>query len=393
MTSTGGASGALVCSFCGKTQDEVRSLMAGPAVTICDACIRLGHEMLTEDAGDGDREGAGGDRNPTRAAATASDRRHVRFELGPAVPTSALRPPRLEAGDRIAVVAPAGAFDPAALARGVERLRARGFEVVHRADIGERVRYLAGPDRRRASELEEALADPAVKAVLCARGGYGSARALEHTRALASEGLARPKILVGYSDITFLLDALTAATGLVTFHGPQVAVDLAAESFEESLDDLLATLGGKRFPGPFQAKPLAALVPGEAEGTLLGGCLSMLVTMIGTPWEPSFHDSILFLEDIAEPAFRIDRMLTHLRQAGSLDGVRGVVIGYLKDVRAPEGTTIEEVFLDALAPLGIPVAMGLEAGHGSPCRTLPLGVRARLDATAGTLEVLEPVVD
>lgn len=376
----------MLCSFCGKTQDEVRSLVAGPTVAICDECVALCAEL---NAGS-----PGGEWEPTQRERVVTPFPSLRFRgnTGSDAP-AALLPPRLEAGDRIAVVAPAGAFDPAALARGVERLRARGFEVVHRADIGARVRYLAGPDRRRAAELEEALVDPAVKAVLCARGGYGSARALEHALALASGGIPRPKILVGYSDVTFLLDAITSETGMVTFHGPQVAVDLATESFEESLDDLLATLGGRRFPGRFQAQPLTSLVGGIAEGHLLGGCLSMLVTMIGTPWEPSFHGSILFLEDIAEPAFRIDRMLTHLRQAGSLAGVRGVVIGYLKDVRAPEGTTIEEVFLDALAPLGIPVAMGLEAGHGAPCRTLPLGVRARLDADAGTLDILDPVVD
>ncbi|MBK7975519.1 MAG: LD-carboxypeptidase [Deltaproteobacteria bacterium] len=377
--------GELTCSFCGKTPDEVSSLVAGPGVAICDACVTVCNELAEE--------------NPGGVAQRASTGRGVtppalRFRGDTASePTSARRPPRLEPGDRIAVVAPAGAFDPAALARGVERLRTRGFEVVHRADIAERVRYLAGSDRRRAAELEEALVDPAVKAVLCARGGYGAARALEQALALASGGIARPKILVGYSDITFLLSAITAGTGMITFHGPQVAVDLAAEGAEASLDDLLATLGGRRFPGAFQSTPLTPLVAGRAEGTLLGGCLSMLVTMIGTPWEPSFRDSILFLEDIAEPAFRIDRMLTHLRQAGCLDGVRGVVIGYLKDVRAPEGTTIEEVFLDCLEPLGIPVAMGLEAGHGAPCRTLPLGVSARLDASAGTLEVLEPVVE
>ncbi len=366
-----------VCSFCGKGADEVRKLVAGPTVSICEECVERCSELLGEPS----QPSEPCDGELASRAMAASPSCEIR------------RPPRLREGDRIAVVAPAGAFDGAALARGVERLRARGFDVVHRADITERMRYLAGSDERRAAELAGALADASVRALFCARGGYGSSRALERAAGLSVGSMPAPKIVVGYSDVTVLLNAITGGAGVVSFHGPQVAVDLARDGFEDSLDDLLDTLAGRRFPGPFQSKPLAALVPGIAEGRLMGGCLSMLVTMIGTPWEPSLRGAILLLEDIAEPAFRIDRMLTHLRQAGALDGVAGVVIGHLQDVRAPEGTTIEEVFRDCLAPLGIPVAIGLETGHGVPCRTLPLGARSRLDADAGSLEVLEPVVE
>ncbi len=371
------AASQLECSFCGKTADRVRKLIAGPTVYICDECIDLCNDIIAEEYeyGDPPSDPASGSANAEEAAARPA----------------AIRPARLRTHDRIAVAAPAGAFDPEALARGIGRLRALGFDVTHRPDIGERMRYLAGSDERRAAELRAYLVDPEIRAIVCARGGYGTARALEH---VGSPGeVATPKIVVGYSDVTFLLNAITSLTGVVTFHGPQAAVDLAQDEFQESLDSMLDTLTGKRFPGPFQTKPLTTLVPGTAEGVVLGGCLSILVTMIGTPFEPNFHGAILFLEDIAEPAFRIDRMLTHLRQAGKLEGVAGIVIGYLKDCRAPEGTTLVDVLLDCLKPLGVPVAMGLESGHGVPCRTLPLGVRARLDAAAGTLEILEPVVE
>ncbi len=379
----------LVCSFCGKSATEVRSLIAGPAVQICDECIDRCSQTIAEEH---ERATETSDRPPEQQA-ISHERPEVTSAIVAPAPLEVVRPPRLREGDRIAVVAPAGAFDPEALERGIERVRARGFDVVHRPDITERLRYLAGSDERRATELTEALADSSIRALFCARGGYGSSRALERAVGLSVGSMPAPKIVVGYSDVTVLLNAITGGTGVVSFHGPQVAVDLARDGFEASLDDLLDTLAGRRFPGPFQAKPLAALVPGTAEGRLMGGCLSILATMIGTPWEPSLRGAILLLEDIAEPAFRIDRMLTHLRQAGVLDGVVGVVVGHLQDVRAPEGTTIEEVFRDCLAPIGIPVAMGLETGHGVPCRTLPLGALARLDADAGTLEMLEPVVE
>ncbi len=378
----------LVCSFCSKGATDVRKLIAGPTVYICDECIDRCNDLVSAEHGRSTDARAPAAAPPAAARANSA----LPITLSAASPGEVIRPPRLREGDRIAVVAPAGAFDPAALKRGIERLRARGFDVVHRADITERVRYLAGSDERRARELEEAFADASIRALFCARGGYGSSRALERMATLSVGSIAAPKIVVGYSDATVLLNAITGGAGVVSFHGPQVAVDLAQDGFEASLDDLLDTLMGRRFPGPFQAKPLAALVTGDAEGRLMGGCLSMLVTMIGTPWEPNLRGSILLLEDIAEPAFRIDRMLTHLRQAGALDGVTGVVIGHLKDVRAPEGTTIVDVFRDCLSPLAIPVAMGLETGHGVPCRTLPLGARARLDTTSGQLDILESVV-
>ena len=210
---------------------------------------------------------------------------------------------------------------------------------------------------------------------------------------LAELGAAEPTLFVGYSDLTYLLQALLAGPRWGVFHGPQVAVDLGRDPDAETLDSLLETLSGRRFPGRFQDRLLVGHAPGLAEGPLVGGCLSMVVTTLGTPLQLDARGAVLFLEEIGEPAYRIDRMLTHLLEVGVLQGAAGVVLGHLKDVRAPAGATLEEIVMDRLAPLGIPVAGGLEAGHGRPNRTLPLGVRCRLDADAGTLEILDAVVE
>ena len=355
-----------VCSLCGRLADEARRMVVGPQGCVCDRCV-----------GDASR--------------VLADPENPEFRR----PPSLVPPPALRAGDRIAVAAPAGAFKAEELHTGVERLRSRGFDVVFDEGIFDRERYLAGSDERRGRELLLWLEDPSVRAVFCARGGYGSARTLEWIRdALPEVNLsALPrKIIVGYSDLTYLLLCLGGRGRRVLFHGPQVAVDLGREEDPESMGALLDTLAGSHFPGPFQGAPLEALVPGQAEGVLFGGCLSMLVTLPPLLCQLYGPELILFVEDIGEPAYRIDRLLTEIRGSALRERIRGVVIGHLKDVRDPPGGTLREVLMDRLGDLDVPVAMGLEAGHGRPNRTLPLGVRARLDADRGSLDILDPVV-
>jgi muramoyltetrapeptide carboxypeptidase len=290
------------------------------------------------------------------------------------------KPAPLRRGDLIGVVAPAGAVDESSLSAGVLMLEQAGFRVRVGAAARTQSGYLAGTDHERAADLHDMFCDAAVKAIFVARGGYGSGRLLP----LLDSAVARshPKILVGHSDLTFLLNELVQHAELVTFHGPMVC------GFAQQADGvgrLLAMLSGER-PGWHQ--PAQAVVqPGTAEGTLIGGCLSALVSTLGTPYAVETRSRILFLEDVNEKPFRIDRMLTQLRQAGRLDGVAGVVFGEMDGcVAAPtERVSVRDVITQAFAGAPYPVAFGLPSGHGSGTLTLPLGVRARLAGERLTL--------
>ena len=286
----------------------------------------------------------------------------------------ALKPKPLCPGDTIAIAAPAGPIDPAALARGCEVLRSLGYAPVFLDSITDRDRYFAGSVARRLDELQGWFADPKVSAIVCARGGYGCNYLLPH---LDFELIRRhPKILVGLSDVTTLLTAIHDRTCLITFHGPMAAAHFARENGID-LASWRAAVGGEAGWSIPAGEPL---VRGSAEGAIYGGCLSLMVQSLGTPWEIRTSGSILFLEDVNEPAYRIDRMLMHLKLAGKLEGVQAIVLGWeLVSGRDPIGT--ECVVQNVLGDLGIPVALGLSSGHVDPTATLPIGVRARLDCT------------
>ncbi len=293
-----------------------------------------------------------------------------------------LKPPRLHPGDTIGVVAPASVVPEESLKLGVARLESLGYRVRYRDDLlsdsGPTPGKFAGSHERRAVEFWAMLEDPEIKAVFCARGGYGCNYLVD---SLASRPLPAPKIIMGYSDVTTLHAFFWRQAGWVTFHGPMVAVD-----FSRSLDVLGPALESTA-AWEVENCGLQVLRGGRAEGTLLGGCLSLLVTTLGTPREMDWRGAIVFLEDLGEAPYRLDRMLFHLREAGKFDGVRAVIFGEMKDCGTKDCETRESrqesLGPDLLRPftdLGIPVAAGLASGHTSGRNIcLPLGVRARLE--------------
>ena len=303
-----------------------------------------------------------------------------------------IKPPALQRGDTVGVVAPASGFKREDFEAGCEALRKMGYKPVFSSSIFDRDLYFAGSAERRARDLREMFARDDVKAILCARGGYGSNYLLPllNTKMIA----AYPKILVGYSDLTSVLTYLSDSTGLVTFHGPMVAKDFN----NENGIDLESWKAALQTQGPFtlgENAGLRSLREGVAEGLLYGGCLSMLAASLGTPYEIHTEGALLFVEDLATKPYQIDRMLMQLKLAGKLSGVKGIIFGEMLDcVQAPgQAYTLEEVVLRVVGDLNVPVAYGLRSGHVSRNNvTLPLGVAARLDASdSGTkLEILEP---
>jgi muramoyltetrapeptide carboxypeptidase len=303
------------------------------------------------------------------------------------------KPRALRPGDVLGVATPAGPVEAGALQRGVRELEALGFAVRVGEGALERTGFTAGSIEGRLAQLERLFRDPEIGGIVCARGGAGAGRLLNGLEA----GLLRlhAKPLVGYSDITWLHLAL-GRLGLVSLHGPMVARELAegeAAYHRESLWHALTGEGDPYVSGPGDLHPLR---PGAAEGVLRGGCLSILAAAAGTPWDlrPGGEATILFLEDVDEAPYRIDRMLFQLRAAGALDGVRGIVFGEMKGCSpgADADYALEETVLEALEGLELPVAFGLPSGHATrPNVTLPLGVAARLrcGASEARLEVVE----
>jgi muramoyltetrapeptide carboxypeptidase len=292
-------------------------------------------------------------------------------------------PPPLRPGDAVRVVAPSASFDADAFERGLSVLSSRlGLRPRVRPDIASRSGYLAGDDTRRIEEWREAVADPEARAIFCARGGYGAMRILPAVD--PAPLLDRPKLLVGFSDVTALHATLNRA-GLVTVHGP--VVTQLGRAPEEALLHLEALVSGQvPRPGPWDAPaPGAGLVgtgtlrPGRATGPLLGGNLTLLAHLLGTPFAPRLDGAVLFLEDVGEKPYRIDRDLTQLRLAGALDQLAGVAIGQLSQCDEG-GVEAMAVVREAVAALGIPAIEGLPAGHEDRNLALPLGARATLVA-------------
>jgi muramoyltetrapeptide carboxypeptidase len=301
-----------------------------------------------------------------------------------------IKPSALKPGDTVAVVAPAAAIERAHLERGVNVLAAMGYRVKVSERALARSGILAGDDRERASELRKYFADPEVKAIFSARGGYGCGRLLPLLDFKAMTGM--PKIFVGFSDATFLLNALVDLSAMVSFHGPMVAMDFSLGISPRALEHLQGLLSGKL--NGFELEARESMHPGSAEGQVIGGCLSVLVAMIGTPYQPSFDGRILFLEDTGEKAYRIDRMLVQLRQCGALGRVAGIVFGAIRAIDGNEQETrmIARFVAEQTAGLGCPVLFGIEAGHGTENFTIPFGVTARIDSAARRIVFTEPAV-
>jgi muramoyltetrapeptide carboxypeptidase len=289
-----------------------------------------------------------------------------------------IRPPGLRKSAKIGLVAPASSFSREGFLAGCDRLRGMGYEPVYAEGILDRDLYFAGTAERRGREFLELWQRVDVAALLCVRGGYGSNYLLQQLdfRLMA----AQPKILIGCSDITTLLAAIHDRTGLVTFHGPMAAKDIAGGTFDP-LSWNNALTGAAEWSVPTDA--VEVLRPGKARGKLYGGCLSMLAGSLGTPFEIATEGTILFIEDVAEKPYRVDRMLMQLRLAGKLEGVRGFVFGEMLDCLPPPGETyrLQQVIMRVLAPLNVPVVYGVKSGHVTGGNiTLPLGVQAELTA-------------
>ena len=299
-------------------------------------------------------------------------------------PVPHIKPPALRPGDTVGIVAPASNIKRDELEAGCEALRRAGYRPFYFDSIFEQDLYFAGTARRRARELEDMFTHADVRAVVCARGGYGSNYLLQELDWKKIK--AHPKIFVGYSDLTALLTYLSDALGLVTFHGPMVAKDWAHKDGIDLLSWQAALAGASTWELKLGAgSGVSGLVEGSAEGVLYGGCLSILVASLGTPYEISTEEKILFLEDVATKPYQVDRMLMQLKLAGKLNGVRGIVFGEMRDCiqTANQGYTLQEVVLRIVGGLGIPVAFGLRSGHVTAGNiTLPIGVRAEVTVRA-----------
>lgn len=290
-------------------------------------------------------------------------------------------------GARIGVVAPAGSVDAAALQAGVATIEAQGFVVELARGISSRDGYLAGTGAERAGDLADFFRRDDIAAILCARGGFGSVQTLEY---LPLDIANHPKLFIGYSDITILLNWLRTRCAMVTIHGPMVATDLARGLSARSAAHFWDLLSGRS--DRWQLNLAESLHGGCAEAELAGGCLSMLVTTLGTPYEIDSAGKILFLEDVGEAPYRIERMLTHLRMAGKLDRLAGVVFGDFTYCQGDGPRDVRAVIGEVFAKANYPVVLGLAAGHGAENFALPLGVKMRLDGDRATLAMLEAAV-
>lgn len=302
--------------------------------------------------------------------------------------------PRLRARSRVALVAPAGPLAPGAVECAAARVSDWGWEPVVGEHARGRIGYLSGRDDARAADFNAALRDPYNDAIWCLRGGYGVMRILDRLDwdALA----ARPRPVIGYSDNTAIHLAIQRL-GLVSFHGPHPATERFNDFSRDVLFRVLAD-DAPAGPLPFPADSpgrAETIVPGIAEGPLLGGNLSLLASTVGTPYAIRAEGAILFLEEVGEAAYKLDRLLSQLRLAGVLDRLAGIAVGAISempDAGRPDTPTGADVIRDLLGGLGIPVAMGFPFGHIEDNWTLPMGIRARLDADAGTLELVEAAV-
>jgi len=304
-----------------------------------------------------------------------------------------IKPPALRRGDKVGIIAPASNIQRELLENGIAGLQQMGYEPVFVPGILERDLYFAGSVERRLRELLEMLRRDDIKAIICARGGYGVNYVLE--RLDVEQFGKHPKIVVGYSDNTTLLTSITDRTGLVTFHGPMVTKDFALPNGVELTSWQNAVGGANAWELPMDG--VQVLRTGDTQGMLYGGCLSLLVASLGTPFEIETKGTILFIEDIGAKPYQVDRMLMQLSQAGKLDRVRGIAFGEMLDCIQPAGQdyTLQEVIMRVLASYNVPIIYGVRSGHVSRANiTLPIGVRAQLIASdsGAKLKILESSV-
>lgn len=309
-------------------------------------------------------------------------------------------PKRLKKGDLIGLATPGGYISNEELQQAVETLERLGFRAYYEDSVLSTYGYFAGTDQERSDELMHMFTNPDVDAILCVRGGYGAIRILD----LLDFDLIRqnPKVIIGYSDITALLTSIYERTGLITFHGP-VGVstfnEFTVKSFEKVLVD-----PKNRYKYPYERDTetednpeydVYTITDGIAEGELIGGNLSVIDSMIGSAYEPDFEDKIVYLEEIGEKTYRIDKMLFHLLYATNLKNAAGIVIGIFNECnenKTESVLTLKQAIGDLLKPIGIPVSYGLPFGHVNNKITIPNGIMAKFNASKNSLKLLEKAV-
>ena len=306
------------------------------------------------------------------------------------IPT--IHPPRLKRGDTVAIVAPAGTVEQKdEFNSSVAAIERMGFRVRYEDNIFQSIRYLAGDDHARAERLMLAFEDDTIKAIVGLRGGYGCSRLIPHLKLDRLQN--NPKLFTGFSDLTTLHLLFGRNFGWITIHGPMaVKPGIGNISFEEE-SHLLSLWTDPEYKPILKFPQMETWNPGRNEGRLVGGCLSTIVTSIGTPYEIDTDGAILFLEDVGEPPYRLDRMITHLDLAGKLQSLAGILLGTFHDCEPAQGNySSSDVLREILQPVQIPILANFPAGHGSGNWTIPLGVRVRIDAGAHSVEFLEPAV-
>lgn len=308
-----------------------------------------------------------------------------------------IKPKALKLGDTIGIIAPASPTINENIKAAEDKLIELGFKVKVGKSPYERYGYLSGTDSTRANDINEMFMDKEIKAIICIRGGYGTPRILE---LLDYEAIKKnPKIFVGYSDITALHIAFTQKCNLVTYHGPMLSSDMIKDFSEFSKDELFKTLMDPEPLGKIsnpQGEEVVTINGGIAEGTIIGGNLSLIVATIGTPYEIDVKGKLLFIEEIGEEPYKIDRMLNQLRLSGKLEDASGIILGDFNNCESgkhEENLTLSQVIDDHIKPLKKPTIYNLQAGHCDPMVTLPFGVMARLDADKGELTILENSVE
>jgi muramoyltetrapeptide carboxypeptidase len=303
-----------------------------------------------------------------------------------------VHPQALKPGDTIAIIAPAGPIEQRHdLHRGVETFERMGFRVIYTERIFQSAGYLAGGDEERAEELMSSFESTEVKAIVSLRGGYGCARLIPWL----NQRRLRPhcKIFMGFSDLTTLHLFFRRRFGWITFHGPMATSTVLGDMDPEQKKHLFRLWTDPGYLPSLAFPELRTLVPGVAEGEIMGGCLSLILASLGTPYEIATEGKILFFEDFGEPPYRIDRMLTQLLLARKLDRVAGILLGNFQDCASTQpAVAAEDTLRDILGRLEVPVLECFPSGHGAINWTLPLGTRIRLDATAAKVDFLDPAV-
>lgn len=304
------------------------------------------------------------------------------------------RPSKLKLGDTIALITPGSPITQEKLNKTLVNMKTMGLEVKYNPSILARHGYLAGTDEQRLSDLHQFFADPTVKAIWCIRGGYGCPRLLPKIDYKLIKN--NPKILIGYSDVTALLAAITEKSKLITFHAPMTASTFTPFTIKNLKAVLMEAKDNWIIDANGFENGQYIIQPGQATGCLVGGNLSLLCALVGTPYEIDFKDKIVFIEEIGEKPYRIDRMLTQLRQATNIKKSAAIVLGVFEGCNPKKGDdslSLKETLTDRLADLGMPVYYGFPTGHISDQCTLPVGGKAHFNTSTGQLNLLEASVD